>query len=48
MSHLTHTPIRPPLTRHAPTPELRGYDLITTETAGIGCTPTAAIVGGAR
>ncbi|SCL17742.1 hypothetical protein GA0074694_2114 [Micromonospora inyonensis] len=48
MSHLTRTTIRHPLTGHTPVPELRGRDLITSETAGIGCTPTAAIVGGAR
>lgn len=48
MSYLTRTPIRRPLTGRTPVPERRGHDLITSGTAGIGCTPTTAIVGGAR
>ncbi|MFI6163075.1 hypothetical protein ACIA59_24375 [Micromonospora haikouensis] len=47
MSNSTRIPIRQPLTGHT-LPELGGYDLITSGTAGIGCTLTAAIVGGAR
>ncbi|RLK24728.1 hypothetical protein DER29_2659 [Micromonospora sp. M71_S20] len=46
MPHLTCTPTRRTLTGQ--TPDLLGCDLISSESAGIGCTPTAAIVGGAR
>lgn len=42
------TPVRRPLTGHKPAPQLPADDLITSGTAGISCTPTAAIVGGAR
>lgn len=47
MPHLS-TSVRRPLPDHAPASQPRGYDLIIRGTAGIGCTPTAAIVGGAR
>ncbi|WP_018588550.1 hypothetical protein [Salinispora arenicola] len=47
MSNSTRIRIRQPLTGHT-LPELGGYDSITSGTAGIGCTLTAAIVGGAR
>ncbi|MGC4856660.1 hypothetical protein ACLQ24_25635 [Micromonospora sp. DT4] len=47
MSTSTRIAIRQTLTGH-PLPELGGYDLITPGTAGIGCTLTAATVGGAR
>ncbi|TQJ23761.1 hypothetical protein FBZ33_4075 [Micromonospora sp. A202] len=47
MPHLS-TSVRRPLPSHAPAPQSPGYDSITRGTAGIGCTPTAAIVGGAR
>lgn len=48
MPRLNRTPICRSLTGHTPAPQLRGYDLITSGSAGISCTPTAAIVGGAR
>ena len=48
MPHLNRTPGCQPLTGLPPAPERRACDLITSEAAGIGCTPTAAIAGGAR
>ncbi|WJK33157.1 hypothetical protein [Solwaraspora sp. WMMA2065] len=47
MPHPTFTPILRALTGRT-LPGQCGHDLITPEPAGIGCTLTAATVGGAR